>query len=47
MPQTDASFVKENKMGLLVLQTPIKFGMMGSVGEEVDCEDRILLLLSK
>ncbi|MFJ7513197.1 PTS sugar transporter subunit IIA [Peribacillus simplex] len=43
LPHTDSSFVKESKIGLLVLETPIKFGMMGSDGEEVDVKIVFLL----
>lgn len=35
LPHTDASFVKESKIGLLVLQNPVNFGVMGGGGEEI------------
>lgn len=43
LPHTDASYVKESKIGLLVLENPIKFGMMGTNDEEVDVKIVFLL----
>ena len=43
LPHTDASFVNESKIGLLVLENPLNFGMMGGDGEEV--EVKIVFLL--
>src|SRR5687767_12413701 len=43
LPHTDASFVKESKIGLLVLENPVKFGMMGGDGEEIDVKIVFLL----
>lgn len=43
LPHTDASFVKESKIGLLVLENPVKFGVMGGDGEETDVKIVFLL----
>lgn len=43
LPHTDASFVKESKIGLLVLENPVKFGVMGGDGEEIDVKIVFLL----
>lgn len=43
LPHTDASFVNESKIGLLKLEKPLKFGMMGGEGEDV--EVKIVFLL--
>lgn len=43
LPHTDATFVIESKIGLLVLENPLKFGMMGGDGEDV--EVKIVFLL--
>jgi galactitol PTS system EIIA component len=43
LPHTDASFVKESKIGLLILDNTVKFGVMGSNGEEVNVKIVFLL----
>lgn len=48
LPHTDSDFVKESKIGMLVLDEPVKFGMMGGDdGEEVDVKIAFLLGLSE
>lgn len=43
IPHTDASFVKDNKIGLMVPEHPVNFGVMGGDGEEVAV--RLIILL--
>ncbi|WP_045849889.1 PTS sugar transporter subunit IIA [Domibacillus enclensis] len=43
LPHTDASFVKKSKIGLLVLENPVQFGMMGGDGEKVQVNIVFLL----
>ncbi|WLR46620.1 PTS sugar transporter subunit IIA [Halobacillus litoralis] len=43
IPHTDASFVKDNKIGLMIPKHPINFGIMGGDGEEVAVQLIILL----
>lgn len=34
IPHTDSSFIKENKIGFMLLKNPVEFGVMGGSGEE-------------
>lgn len=43
IPHTDASFVKDNKIGLMIPNKPVNFGVMGADGEEIAV--RLIILL--
>jgi len=44
IPHTDSTFVKEDKIGLLTLNNPVKFGEMGSASNET-VEVKLVILL--
>lgn len=44
IPHTDASYVKENKIGIMTLENPVKFGAMGGAPED-ELDVKLVILL--
>ncbi|MEW9677168.1 PTS sugar transporter subunit IIA [Lentibacillus sp. L22] len=44
IPHTDASYVRRNKIGIMTLENPVKFGVMGGSAEDVMDVKLVILL---